>query len=162
MIAGIMWQPIVAGLIATLTMDVLGGAAVRLRISSPLPPNLIGRWFASVARVEPFHADIARTAPVNHELAIALPVHYAIGVVLTLVYLFITHRAGWPRGSLRLAVAFGLCTSVLPWFVMFPSMGYGLFGANGPAGTHLVVSSLINHALFGVGLWFALRVLKVA
>lgn len=156
-----MSQPIIAGLIATLTMDVLSVAAMRLRISAPLQPNLIGRWFASVARAQPFHADIARTAPVNHELAIALPVHYAIGVALTLLYLFITDRTGWPTDSLRLALAFALCTNVLPWFVMFPSMGYGLFGANGPQGTHLFVSSLTNHLAFGVGIWIGLRVLNV-
>jgi hypothetical protein len=156
-----MWQQITAGLLATLTMDVLSVAATRLRISAPLQPNLIGRWFASVARAQPFHTDIALTAPVTHELAIALPVHYAIGIALTLFYLFVTGRAGWPTDSLRLALAFAMCTNVLPWFVMFPSMGYGFFGANGPQGTHLFVSSVINHLSFGVGIWIALRVLNV-
>ena len=69
------WQVLLAGLIATASMDVLSMVAIRVRLIAPLPPNLIGRWFASVARAHPLHDDIARAAPSSHELAIALPGH---------------------------------------------------------------------------------------
>jgi len=45
---------------------------------------------------------------------------------------------------------------------MFPSMGYGWFGAHGPAGTRLFVSSLWSHAFFGVGIWLAVNIVSVA
>jgi hypothetical protein len=54
-------------------------------------------------------------------------------------------------------MAFGLCTNVLPWLLMFPAMGYGFFGSHGPAGTKLFISSLVNHALFGLGIWIGLQ-----
>ena len=41
---------VLLGIIATVTMDVLSVAAIKLRLIAPLPPHLIGRWFASVAR----------------------------------------------------------------------------------------------------------------
>jgi len=66
---------------------------------------------------------------------------------------------GWSRGA-GVALAFGLSTSVLPWLVMFPAMGYGVFGTHGPEGTRLFVSSLISHAFFGLGLWLALRAMR--
>ena len=44
------------------------------------------------------------------------------------------------------------CTNVLPWLLMFRAMGYGFFGAHGPAGTRLFVSSLVSHAFFGLGI----------
>jgi hypothetical protein len=114
----------VAGSVATLSMDFLSGLAVWMRATAPLPPGLVGRWFASVARMQVFHDDIARTAPVNHELAIALPVHYTIGMCLTALYLLAVSGLQWsPRGFVA-AFAFGLVTNLLPWLVMFPSMGY--------------------------------------
>ncbi|HJZ74270.1 MAG TPA: DUF2938 family protein [Vicinamibacterales bacterium] len=145
------------GVISTLSMDLLSVLALRLRVTAPLSPNLMGRWFASVARAQPLHADIARTPAVNHEVAIAFPVHYAIGAVLAALYVWGTRELGWPARSLAVALAFGLSTNVFPWLLMFPAMGYGFFGVNGPAGTRLFVSSLVSHGFFGAGLWIAIR-----
>ena len=148
-----LWRSMAAGVIATLAMDVLSVVASRLQLTAPLPPNLIGRWFAFVARGTLLHADIAHTPEVSNEIGIALPVHYAIGIVLTGVFIWAVSYAGGSPRNLALALAFGLSTSVLAWLLMFPAMGYGFFGSNGPAGTRLFFSSLINHALFGIGIW---------
>jgi Protein of unknown function (DUF2938) len=152
-------RTLVVGVISTLTMDLLSVAALRLRLTAPLSPQLIGRWFASVARAQPFHADIARTSPVSHEMAIAFPIHYAIGAALAASYVWSVHEIGWPARSITLALAFGLCTNVFPWLLMFPAMGYGFFGAQGPAGTRLFASSLISHTFFGLGLWIGVRLI---
>ena len=154
------WQTLLVGVISTFLMDLLTVAAKGLRLVSPLSPNLIGRWFASVARAQPLHADIARAAPVSHELVLALPVHYAIGTVLAALYLWTTFEIGWPSRSLALALAFGLCTNALPCLLMFPAMGYGFFGVNGPEGTRLFISSLLSHAFFGVGIWIGVHVMR--
>jgi Protein of unknown function (DUF2938) len=158
----ISWRTVLVGVCSTLTMDLLSGVAYRLRLTAPLSPNLLGRWFVSVARAQPLHADIARVSAVNHELAIAIPIHYAIGVTLASVYVWATFQLGWPKSSLVAAVGYGLCTSVFAWLLMFPSMGYGWFGAHGPAGTRLFVSSLWSHAFFGVGIWVALKIVSLA
>jgi Protein of unknown function (DUF2938) len=154
-------QVMLIGLLSTLSMDLLTGVALRLRFVAPLPPNLVGRWFASVARVQPLHADIARAATVNHELIVALLGHYAIGTVLATLFVWGTGDAGWTR-SFGIALAFGVSTSVLPWLLMFPAMGYGFFGLHGPDGTRLFVSSLVSHAFFGLGLWTAIRAVTVS
>jgi hypothetical protein len=149
------------GVLSTLSMDLLTGVAVRLRLVAPLPPTLVGRWFACVVRLQPFHADIARAAPVHYELLIALLGHYAIGTALATLFVWGTGAAGWTR-SLGIALAFGLSTSVLPWLLMFPAMGYGFFGLHGPEGTRLFTGSLVTHALFGLGLWTATRAVSVS
>ena len=128
---------------------------------APLSPSVVGRWFASVARAHPFHEDIAQAAPGSHELAFAIPGHYAIGMFLTALFVLMVNRIGWPAGSLSPALAFGLSTNVFPWLVMFPAMGYGFFGAQGPEGTRLFVSSLVSHAFFGFGIWIAVRVMSL-
>lgn len=148
-----LWRSVAAGVLATLSMDVLSVPAARLQWSSPLPPNLIGRWFASIARGTLLHADIAQSPGVANEIGIAMPVHYAIGITLTSFYIWTLSFAGRSPRNLAVALTFGLSTSVLPWLVMFPSMGYGFFGLHGPAGTRLFLSSLMSHAFFGIGIW---------
>jgi hypothetical protein len=141
-------------------MDVLSTLALRLRLIAPLAPNILGRWFASVARAHPFHEDIARAAPGSHELAIAAPVHYAIGISLTALFVLMSNRVGWHPRSLSPALAFGVGTNVFPWLLMFPAMGYGFFGAHGPEGTRLFASSLVNHVFFGFGIWLGVLVMS--
>jgi hypothetical protein len=148
---------LLAGVIATMSMDVLTAIAIQLRVIAPLSPNLVGRWFASVARAHPFHEDIARATPGSHELALAVAGHYAIGMFLTALFVLVAHHIGWQAKTLSPPLAFGVCTSVFPWLVMFPAMGYGIFGAHGPAGTRLFISSLVSHIFFGLGLWIAVR-----
>ena len=155
------WQLVLIGVLATLSMDLLSGAATRLGLIAPLPPNLVGRWFASVARLKPWHMDIARSAAVRHELILALPVHYAIGIILATMFVGVTGLMGWTRTG-SLALPFALSTSILPWLLMFPAMGYGVFGAHGPEGTRLFTSSIASHAFFGVGLWIALKIVRLS
>ena len=155
------WRTLMVGVISTLSMDLLSAVASQLRLTAPLSPNLMGRWFASVARAAPFHADIARATPASHELILALPVHYAIGIGLAALYLWVAPRIGWPPRTLTSALAFGLCTNALPWLLMFPAMGYGFFGAHGPEGTRLFSTSLVNHAFFGLGIWIGIHVMRL-
>jgi len=148
------------GILATITMDILSASAYKLRLIAPLSPHLIGRWFAFVARGQPFHSDIGQVSPINHEVAIAAPVHYAIGVTLALVYLLACSALKMtPRNPIT-ALGFALCTNLLPWLLMFPAMGYGWFGAHGPAGTRLFLSSLLTHLFYGAGLWLGASILK--
>jgi hypothetical protein len=153
-----LWRSVFLGVISTASMDLLSVFAIRLRLMAPLSPNLIGRWFASVARAHPFHADIAHAAPVGHELAIAVPVHYTIGVALSALFVWGMSQLGWSPRNPALALAFGVSTSLLPWLIMFPAMGYGFFGSHGPAGTRLFLSSLTSHAFFGLGIWAGVRI----
>jgi len=140
-------------------MDVLSVTALKLRFIAFLPPRLTGRWFAYVARGQFLHHDIAEMAPIHHELAIAVPAHYAIGVTLALVYLFASSFLGIPARNPIAALGFALGTNLLPWLLMFPAMGYGWFGANGPKGTRLFLSSFLTHLFYGMGLWMSTSVL---
>jgi len=151
---------VLLGIIATFTMDVLSITAIKLRLIAPLPPHLIGRWFASVARGQVRHGDIAQVSPIQHEMAMAVPVHYAISVTLGLMYVLACSTFGLSPRSRVTALGFALGTNLLPWLLMFPAMGYGWFGAHGPAGTRLFLSSLVTHCFYGVGLWLGVSILS--
>jgi uncharacterized membrane protein YagU involved in acid resistance len=144
---------LVAGVVATLVMD-LGAAVLRkLGVTAGVPPLLFGRWLAYLARGQLFHDDIATSAAMPVSMPLALLTHYAIGVALAVGYVALTRA--WPleRGPEWLvAVGYGVATSVFAWFLMFPAMGFGVFGARGPAELLLFRTSLLNHLLYGVGL----------
>jgi len=153
-------RSIFMGIIATIMMDVLSVTALKLRLIAFLPPRLTGRWFASMARGQFVHSDIGRVPPINHEMAIAVPMHYVVGISLALLYLVLISALGLSPRNPVAALAFALCTSLLPWLLMFPAMGYGPFGMHGPQGTRLFLSSLVTHCFYGVGLWIGMLILS--
>jgi hypothetical protein len=161
---------IIAGLLATLAMD-LGSTLLRSTgLIAGLSPHLIGRWFASrcfapltfasPASGRPVAGTIDAMPAVSGEVPIALAMHYSIGVALTLVFgslLAITHARAAPRGAFALAIGFGMLTNLLPWLWMFPSMGFGAFGRAAPSQWMLLRSSFASHALFGLGIALSTR-----
>ncbi len=149
------------GVVATAVMDVLSTFARMAHVVAPLPPNLLGRWVAWMPRGQLRHVTIEQAAPVGHELVIALLAHYAVGVVFASFYLFATSRLDISPRSAGAAIGFGLATCVFPWLLMFPAMGFGLFGVRGPPGTRLFLSSLVSHAAYGAGIWLGARVTGV-
>jgi uncharacterized membrane protein YagU involved in acid resistance len=87
---------------------------------------------------------------------LGLAAHYSIGIVLTLGYLGLLVVAQAKPTALS-AILYGTATTVLPWFLMFPSQGMGWLGWDAPGDTHLARASLFNHIIFGLGiaLWVA-------
>jgi hypothetical protein len=149
---------LLAGLIATLTMDV-GSAALRSTgLTAGLSPHLLGRWFAALARGGLGRRSILDAPASRGEVPLALVCHYLIGVGLTLAFLTLVRAIPskpTPTAQIVLALGFGLATNVLPWLVMFPSMGFGLFGRGAPSALLLLRTSFVNHLFFGVGLALA-------
>ena len=153
----------IVGILATVTMDVVAVIALRLGIASRGPrrtgPDLIGRWIGYLLRAKFTHTDILQTPPLRGELLLGLVAHYSIGIVLTLVYLGLLVVAHAPPSALS-AVLYGTATTVLPWFLMFPSQGLGWFGRDAPGNAHLAPISLFNHIIFGLGLALWMAVLR--
>jgi hypothetical protein len=144
-----------AGLLATLVMDVVGGVVRSTGLTHGAPPQLIGRFFVSV-----FHGHFTSLDPsippgASFSLGLILPVHYAIGTALGALFGLVV---GWLMGSPPpwwLPILYGLVTTALPSLWMFPAMGYGLFGLRGPDEFRLLTTALVNHLLFGLGLALA-------
>ena len=149
---------LVVGLLATFTMDIAAliivkSGAVRLG-AYRIIPELLGRWVGSFASGRVVHSTILETLPLSHEKALGLLAHYLIGLTLTSLLLF-PHVRIWRRQiTLRTAVFFGLATCVFPWFLMFPAMGFGVMASRLPHPSSLMLFSTLNHAAFGVGIFF--------
>jgi hypothetical protein len=117
----------VAGALATYGMDVAGRTIVAPALGVKGPSNL-GRWIGHMAQGRFTHEDITKAAPVAHEATIAVTAHYAIGLLLGAGYGLLLRVPQARQSSLRGAAAYGIATTVLPWFWMFPARGQGVMG----------------------------------
>jgi hypothetical protein len=150
------------GAAATVTMDVLAIMPRRLSITAGAKGQWIGRWYLGIVRGQFLHSNIAVAPERAGEKRAALVGHYAIGIALGVLYVV---GAGWlvvSPGTFLLALGYGVATRVFPWFLMFPALGFGLWGLKGPPELRLFRTSLINHLFYGFGLWWIAKVLPLS
>jgi hypothetical protein len=149
------------GVAATVTMDVLASASQRVGLTAGAKGQWVGRWFLGVARGHIVHSNIAVAPEQTGEKRAALVGHYAIGIALAVLYVAGAGWLGVSPGIFLVALGYGFATSVFPWFLAFPAMGFGLLGLKGPPESRLFTSSLMNHLYYGFGLWWIAKVLPL-
>jgi len=122
---------------------------------------LLGRWVGHLFRGKWFHAGIAKSEPINNELAIGWAVHYAIGISFA-VLLIAIFGISWMRNpTLSPAVIVGIATVIAPLFMMQPAMGSGIAASKTAAPLRNCFKSVVNHAVFGVGLYLAALIVSI-
>jgi len=58
------------------------------------------------------------------------------------------------------ALIFGIVTVGMPFFIMHPSFGLGLAASKAPNPTQARLRTLMNHVVFGVGLYVSALVVS--
>lgn len=142
------------GLGATALMDLWLALLARLGVPAT-PIAWIGRWVGHLARGRLAHPSIAKAAPVRGEAALGWLTHYAVGVAFAALLVAVQGTAWLRDPRLAAAVAIGLATVVMPWFVMQPAMGAGIASARTPTPWKNRLRSLANHGVFGVGMYLS-------
>jgi DUF2938 family protein len=144
---------ILTGIVATLLTD--AWAAVRQRLSGARPPNygLVGRWIAHLARGRFRHATIAASPAVHGESLIGWAAHYLIGIAFAALLPVVAGRSWFIDPTLLPALLLGLFTVLAPFLVMQPGMGAGIAASRTPRPGAARLQSLVNHAVFGIGLF---------
>ncbi len=151
-----LWNAVVTGVVATIVLDLVAGTGTALhRFRIPA----FGRWGLYALKGKFRHEDIDRSPPVKGENALTFPLHYVAGIVLAVPYLFLLDALILGSGSVVLATLYGVATSLIPFFVMLPSMGYGLFGLRHDRDTFWVREILAMHLGYGVGIGLAVQFL---
>ena len=149
------------GVAATVTMDVLASASQRVGLGAGVKGQWVGRWYLGIARGKFVHSNIAAVPEKAGEEWAALVGHYAIGIALAVLYVVGASWLGISPGVFSVALGYGFATCVFPWFLVFPALGFGLFGRRGPPELSLFTSSLMNHLFYGFGLWWIAKVLRL-
>lgn len=143
---------------ATLVMDIWLVFLKRLGVQT-LNFAFIGRWVGHLCCGRVAHAAIGKAAPVRHELLLGWLTHYAVGIAFAGLLVGVAGMGWIVAPSLLLAVAVGTGTVAFPLFVMQPAMGLGVAASRTPAPLKNCLRSVVNHAVFGLGLFLSASVI---
>jgi hypothetical protein len=147
---------------ATAITDLWALARRRL-FGIPLPDyGLIGRWFAYLLRGRFRHDPIAASPAVRHERLVGWTAHYLIGIAYAALLLGIWGLAWIRHPAIGPALLVGVATVAAPFLLMQPGMGAGIAASRTPRPAAARLHSLVTHAVFGIGLYAAGWVARLA
>lgn len=145
---------ILVGAIATVCMDIWG-AIVKYVLRLPTADwRMVGRWFGHMPRGVFLHTPISASPPIPNELTVGWAAHYLTGAVYGLGYLFIVQVLLSASPSFSSAIVFGLVTLSMPWLIMQPAMGAGIFASRLPRPGIVRMVNFSMHMVFGAALYF--------
>jgi len=141
------------GIGATLLMD-LWNLFLKRAFSIPsLNYCFLGRWLRHIPEGTLKHASIAAAPPKRFECAVGWIAHYTIGVAFALVFVVLIAGEWVTRPTLAPALLFGIATVVFPFFILQPSLGFGVASSKTPKPAQARLKSLATHTVFGIGLY---------
>ena len=146
---------IAIGVGATLLMD-LWNLLLKRGLSIPsLNYCLLGRWVSYMPSGTFRHSSIAAAPPKPFECTVGWMAHYTIGIGLALGFVSLISGDWLARPTLLPAVLFGIGTVVFPYFILQPSLGFGVAASRTPNPTQARLKSLVTHLVFGLGLYLS-------
>jgi hypothetical protein len=150
---------IVIGVGATAVMDLWLAVLKRLKIPT-LNFALLGRWVGHLFHGKCFHEGIAKAQPIRRELMIGWLAHYAIGICFAGLLAAIAGVSWMSEPTFIPALSTGVATVIAPLFIMQPAMGSGIASSKTAAPVRNCIKSIVNHAVFGCGLYVAAMALQ--
>jgi len=146
---------VVVGLGATFVLD-LWTLFLNRAFATPLPNYcFIGRWLRHMANGAFTHPSIADATEQPAECPIGWIAHYTIGVLFALALVALATRQWLQSPTLTPALIFGIVTVAFPFCVMHPAFGLGLAASKSPNPMQARLRSLMNHVVFGFGLYLS-------
>ncbi len=142
------------GVVGSVLMDITETIAAKRGITSGVNIALVGRWFLGLLRGKFSHSNILNSPPLPNEVKMGWAFHFLVGgggVALIYPLFFQATGLPLPGNHLLAGLIFGLSTSLLPWFILLPSFGWGFFGVRGPLGSNALLSSTLSHISYGLG-----------
>jgi hypothetical protein len=148
-------QSVAIGAGATLLMD-LWLAALRRAGSAGMDFALLGRWTGHLLRHgRVMHKAIRHAAPLRGEMGLGWLLHYAVGIAFAALLLAYLGRAWLQNPTPGPALIWGLLTTAAPLFLLQPAMGAGLASSRTATPWRNRLRSLLNHLVFGLGLYLS-------
>ncbi|WP_189403392.1 DUF2938 domain-containing protein [Alteromonas halophila] len=143
------------GIGATAVMDMWSLLRKYLLNIAPTNWRMVGRWIAYLGQGKFRHTAIAESKPVRGEQLIGWAAHYLIGIAYAALLIAICGKAWILTPSIGPALAVGIATVVAPFFILQPGMGAGFAASRTPSPNSVRLQSIINHAVFGAGLFLS-------
>jgi hypothetical protein len=140
------------GIGATLVMDAWNLFLKRAFRIPSLNYCMLGRWVRHMPAAFR-HASISAAPSKSNECAVGWLAHYSIGISLALMFVLLTSGAWLARPTLLPALLYGVATVVFPFFIMQPSLGFGIASSKTSKPIQARVKSLATHTVFGMGMY---------
>lgn len=144
---------------ATVVMDIWLLFLKRIGVPT-LNFAFIGRWVGHLFRGRLAHASIGKASPIANETLLGWVTHYAVGIAFAFLLTGIAGAAWATAPSIGIALLVGICTVAVPLLVMQPAMGFGVASSKTPTPIKNCIRSLINHSVFGLGLFLSACVIE--
>lgn len=144
---------ILMGLGATMTFDLWG---LFLRYAFKIAQSnfcLVGRWILYMPEGRFKHPNIASTPQKNAECIVGWIAHYMIGIAFAVTFIAFAGNDWFQHPTLIPAIVFGIVTVMSPFFIIQPAFGLGIAASKTPNPMQARLRSLMNHAVFGFGLY---------
>jgi hypothetical protein len=149
---------VITGVLGTFVMDLLNHLISRTGAILKIDVGMIGRMSAGWARGRFCYRNPVEMERVTNETLIGYITHYGIGVGLAVPFVLVWALLFEIPVLPVWALCYGVATTVASWFMVYPSMGLGVFGRRSPEGIRAPLSSLANHVFFGVGMAIAVAI----
>ncbi|ENW78896.1 hypothetical protein F909_03213 [Acinetobacter sp. ANC 3929] len=157
--AELLFQILCLGVGATLILDMWLLLLKRLKLPS-LNFALLGRWIGWMFRGKFIHTSIAQSPAIHREYALGWIAHYSVGILFAFSFVLIVGDVWLRQPQFFPAFNFGLITILIPFLIMQPAMGAGFASAKTSKPLMNCLRSLINHSLFGCGLYLTAQLLQ--
>lgn len=99
------------------------------------------------------HSNIAWAPKKSAECAVGWIAHYMIGITFAITFIALVGNNWFQHPTPLPALAFGVITVLMPFFIMQPAFGLGMAASNTSNPTQARLRSLMNHSVFGAGLY---------
>ena len=146
---------ILIGIGATAVMDLWSLLRKYLFNIPPTNWGMVGRWVAYMGQGQFRHDAIAESNVIRGEHFIGWTAHYLIGIGYAVLLVLIGGQKWIQNPSIGIALAVGIATVVAPFFILQPGMGAGVAASRTPKPNAVRLQSVINHAIFGYGLYLS-------
>ncbi|EPF73232.1 membrane protein [Acinetobacter gyllenbergii] len=158
--AELLFQILCLGIGATLMMDIW--LFILKKFNQPiLNFALLGRWMGWMFRGKFIHASIAQSPTIRHEYSLGWLAHYSVGILFAFSFVLMIGETWLLQPQFTSAFIFGVITVLIPFFIMQPAMGAGIASAKTAQPLRNCLRSLINHAIFGCGLYLSAQLLAL-
>ena len=122
---------------------------------------LLGRWVGWMFRGKFWNQSIAQSPAIRQEYVLGWLVHYSVGILFAFGFVLIVGETWLLQPQFTSAFIFGIITVLIPFLIMQPAMGSGIASAKTAQPLLNCLRSLINHAIFGCGLYLSALLLAL-
>jgi hypothetical protein len=146
-------QATVAGIGATLTMDIWSLCQQSLFKVRPLQYALVGRLFLGLLQGKVRHNTIFATPPIQGEGLAGWAIHYLTGIAFAFIPFGLTGTGWYHEPEVFTAVFTAFLTLLAPFMILQPALGFGIAAARTPHPWRARLFSALSHLAYGCGLY---------